>query len=778
MHNLNRVLVYRVILSVISCSIVLGSVPAFSQPIPMNGNLYGQPIVSSSASFGTGASPYVATSNTVYKYHGGIAGFGAEYQPYFKPPEGTTITHIELKDSLEGIDTTITEEGDTTYDEIRKTVLLITLSNGVVVYDDFSSEATGGSDVVEEGEIESTEYSEGFEETIGDALYCLSSSHVYVCRDQTLRTWQVDSAGLGGAHVWAIALNAKLFLYAATTNGLFVQNPDSDVWHQVTSLTQASSLYRIFIDRRNRILVGGNGGGLYLSTDNGISWTVDTSGIGTGGASLMADDYRGNLYVVASNSITNSGNIYKSVAGTSPWQITDSSITAFAGSASSNINSLSGDSILIAGTPWGPFISTDQGATWTLNNSGISSETITGIAKTRSGKILLSNALGIYSNNPHDTSWTKSYPQNGFEGNLPLYQDELGNFYTLDGNIGNFQYGISAIIKTTDGGNTWAPDTTGLRSVIGSVFFVDKTGTEHYGSSFYEGSVKSSLWSKAPGGSWTIDTTGFPVLSYSFVECMASDDSSNLYVSGYFGGQRVMRRPIAGGTWVVDTEGIPSTISYFYKMAGNRGTVVGSTGNSLIYRSSNSWINLALPTQLSFPGISAVCIDDSGIVFAAFTTYPNIGHGVYFTRDNGANWVYAGLDSIYVTTLTSFGDSTYALTYDAGAFYVGKNPPLTGVRQKSSEANTFSLSQNYPNPFNPSTVISYQLSVNSRVALKVYDVLGRVLATLVYGVQTAGKHSVTFDASRFASGVYFYRLEAKSEDGKSFVSTKKLMLIK
>jgi hypothetical protein len=86
----------------------------------------------------------------------------------------------------------------------------------------------------------------------------------------------------------------------------------------------------------------------------------------------------------------------------------------------------------------------------------------------------------------------------------------------------------------------------------------------------------------------------------------------------------------------------------------------------------------------------------------------------------------------------------------------------------------YSLNQNYPNPFNPSTRIKYQLPSITQVTLKVYDVLGNEVATLVNEEKLAGIYEVEFSASnRFASGVYFYQLKAGE-----FIQTKKMILIK
>ncbi len=99
---------------------------------------------------------------------------------------------------------------------------------------------------------------------------------------------------------------------------------------------------------------------------------------------------------------------------------------------------------------------------------------------------------------------------------------------------------------------------------------------------------------------------------------------------------------------------------------------------------------------------------------------------------------------------------------------------VTGVKQvvEASPAG-FRLSQNFPNPFNPATVINYQLPANSHVTLKVYDVLGREVATLVNEHQNAGPHSATFNATNLTSGVYFYRITAGN-----FSEVRKLVLEK
>ena len=103
---------------------------------------------------------------------------------------------------------------------------------------------------------------------------------------------------------------------------------------------------------------------------------------------------------------------------------------------------------------------------------------------------------------------------------------------------------------------------------------------------------------------------------------------------------------------------------------------------------------------------------------------------------------------------------------------------ILGIDMPGGIPRVYALMQNYPNPFNPTTTIGYDLPNAGHVTLEIYDILGREVATLVDESQHAGLYSVRFDGSRYASGVYFYRILAISADGRKFISLKKMLLLK
>ena len=127
------------------------------------------------------------------------------------------------------------------------------------------------------------------------------------------------------------------------------------------------------------------------------------------------------------------------------------------------------------------------------------------------------------------------------------------------------------------------------------------------------------------------------------------------------------------------------------------------------------------------------------------------------------------IDTLYTGRLRITGN-----TPDVGLIRIGlqtSNP--NGVAQSGELPVTFALEQNYPNPFNPSTAIRYQLAATAHVTLKVYDILGREVASLVNEVKPGGSFESTWDASAVASGMYIYRIEAGT-----FVQSRKMLLLK
>ena len=139
-----------------------------------------------------------------------------------------------------------------------------------------------------------------------------------------------------------------------------------------------------------------------------------------------------------------------------------------------------------------------------------------------------------------------------------------------------------------------------------------------------------------------------------------------------------------------------------------------------------------------------------------------LGAGVMLSNDGGATWTGTGLPGTDVLALALDGTYAYAGT---GGHGVWRRPTsqmtVTGVISAApSGPAVFRLGQNYPNPFNPTTVIPYQIPSAQHVTLRVFDVLGREVATLVDGRLDAGPHTAHFDGGNLASGVYLYRLSA------------------
>ncbi|MGA9118815.1 MAG: T9SS type A sorting domain-containing protein [Bacteroidota bacterium] len=181
-----------------------------------------------------------------------------------------------------------------------------------------------------------------------------------------------------------------------------------------------------------------------------------------------------------------------------------------------------------------------------------------------------------------------------------------------------------------------------------------------------------------------------------------------------------------------------------------------------------------------------VAVSDTNPTFSDQTEYSvNDGTGAVIVRRDGKNkYSNQAVDAAFGKTILRVGDRISSLTgiihYSFNQYKVVPRTDadfgsVTGVEQQPFNAGplTFSLLQNYPNPFNPTTTIRYELAAAGQVSLRVYNLLGQEVATLVDGVQTAGHYSVRLNGAPLATGVYFYRLQTSK-----FVAVKKMLLVK
>ena len=140
----------------------------------------------------------------------------------------------------------------------------------------------------------------------------------------------------------------------------------------------------------------------------------------------------------------------------------------------------------------------------------------------------------------------------------------------------------------------------------------------------------------------------------------------------------------------------------------------------------------------------------------------HIDDGIFTLIDGGATPI-AGIE------MDIDGDERNASIPDIGA----DEFDLVGVEDEKTLPTEFALEQNYPNPFNPTTTFRYSIPTQSKVVVKVYDILGKEIATLMDEEKSVGTYEITWNATNLPSGVYFYQLKAGN-----FIETKKMILLK
>jgi hypothetical protein len=316
------------------------------------------------------------------------------------------------------------------------------------------------------------------------------------------------------------------------------------------------------------------------------------------------------------------------------------------------------------------------------------------------------------------------------------------------------------IMTSTDNGNLWEHYHNGLGDGYPAWDFLIE-GNSIYASGY------GVYYSSDNGANWIRYTSGLPP---SPIVRSITRKGSKLFAATFNG---VYYSEDNGLNWNVAGIGLNDYKLWCIVTSGDN--ILAGTDTSGIFISTDdgsTWSKL----QNDFANAQVRFLATYGnFVLAGF----GFGWGIFISSDNGFTWTDKGqgFAPLYTFVLDVTGNSTYL--FAAGGVTGFYRRPLSDLGITSLDQTSlatpekFLLSQNYPNPFNPSTKISWQLPTGIHQTLKIYDVLGNEVATLVDEYREAGSYEVEFNAGNLSSGIYFYKFQAGS-----FIETKKMILLK
>lgn len=444
------------------------------------------------------------------------------------------------------------------------------------------------------------------------------------------------------------------------------------------------------------------------------------------------------------------------------------------------------------------------------------------------GNQLNADFITIKYNAGGDTVWTRRYngPANGDDIGIGVVVDDISGWVFVTGSsrgilsTTDFNYltiaydaaGVQQWVSSYDGpGNSTDIPTsiaykTGEVIVSGSSRATTSSLSADFFTIKYTAQSGDTLWTKRYNGSGN---------SFDEAKSIAIDQSGNIYVTGISStGSQPTDRDFAtikysssgDEEWVKIYNNV--TTDEAYSLAVDSDANVYTTGHSTGFGTMNDYATIKYnssgqelwvsryhgPLNSSDDAASALAIDESGNIYVTgfsiglnnnsdfFTIkYNDTGDTVWTARYNGpgngndraSSVALDGSANVYVSG-TSTGSGTASdftlIKYSQSATDVVDNTKFS--------PHEFSLLANYPNPFNPATTIQYRLPAEGIVILKIFDILGREIETLVEESKFKGKHQAVFETSKLSSGIYIYTLDFTGIDGRNFRESKKMMLVK
>ncbi len=346
------------------------------------------------------------------------------------------------------------------------------------------------------------------------------------------------------------------------------------------------------------------------------------------------------------------------------------------------------------------------------------------------------------------------------------------------------------VYKSTNAGQTWMLISNGLNVNLiwaftqhnNKIYAATENGVYMYNGSYWtsvglngkdvhtlnskNGILYAGTWgygvytSSDNGATWNEFNNGLSA----FLTVQALTSYNTTIFAGTIGGG--LYKSVNGSDW---TKALCGS-QLIWSLASKSGYIFAGTYGDGIYRSTDGGLNFTKLASSPVAFVYSIAIDGTGKVYVS-----SVANGVFVSSDNGDTWTAVGLSGSNVSSLVVSPNSgdVYAGTKDGVMYKISGNQNTTDVDDINGLPTEFSLSQNYPNPFNPSTTIEFAVKEAGNYSLKVYDMLGQEVATLINNNFNAGTYKVNFDASKLSSGIYIYRLI-----GNNVNLTKKMILTK
>jgi photosystem II stability/assembly factor-like uncharacterized protein len=537
----------------------------------------------------------------------------------------------------------------------------------------------------------------------------------------------------------------------------------NSVYFDSVNVNSPQFYYMKFIDVNNGFLVK-NWDGLYRTSNGGINWQfIMAFPIWCDPREILFDNNLTGYLILGNNSSKNA--FYKTSNGGFNWtlQYIDTLDPPVVSVSFFDFDKKGNTIFMAAGGGGAVMKSTNEGLNWTYLTPyfrGTNFNSI-GFINSQTGYIGAMDDYLLKTTNA-GMNWIVIDTLGTADGNnRMIYQIQF-----LDENTG-WLLTDSGFYKTTNGGNNWAYHFTKIYTPNQFYFVNNNTGWVLNDTNYYATALFKTT------------NAGEDFIFQNFFNQSASDikfyDSLYGYITcdNMFGGPQLYRTTNGGLSW--EQNNSVSGISTIYIQDRNIAFLGQNEFGGRILKTTNggeNWFNIL---NINF-GIFSIQFANINIGFAVGDK------NIYYTTNGGNNWSYSfiGVNTILYKLYRTSENIIFAIGSEGKIYRTSNNGGIIGINPIETHIPTkIKLFQNYPNPFNPVTKIKFDIPVdsrirgNDRVVLKVYDILGKEIETLVNEKLNPGTYELTFNASQFPSGVYFYRLQAGD-----YNETKRMILLK